>query len=185
MTKATDRNAGRPARSLADDAHRASRIAQHSQTVEAVWDILRGIADPELPAVSMVDLGIVRAVRVDGEEIVVELMPTFLGCPAIGMMRDMVVERVGRLGPVRVVLVRDEPWTSARISEEGRRKLRAAGFAPPPREDLLELAVLPAAACPYCGSRNTALESSFGPTPCRAIHYCRACRQPFEQFKAV
>jgi ring-1,2-phenylacetyl-CoA epoxidase subunit PaaD len=112
-------------------------------------------------------------------------MPTFLGCPAIGMMRGMIGERLAELGPVRVELVLDEAWTSERITEEGRRKLQESGFAPPPRGDLIELTVLPVAECPYCGSHDTTLDSPFGPTACRAIHYCRACRQPFEQFKAV
>jgi ring-1,2-phenylacetyl-CoA epoxidase subunit PaaD len=154
-------------------------------TQHSVWAILRTVNDPEIPTLSVVDLGIIRRVRLEDEGIVVELMPTFLGCPAIGMMREMIEERVGTLGPTRVELVRDEAWTSERISEEGRGKLRASGFAPPPRGDLLELTVLPVAECPYCGSRNTALDSPFGPTACRAIHYCRSCRQPFEQFKAV
>jgi ring-1,2-phenylacetyl-CoA epoxidase subunit PaaD len=150
-----------------------------------VWDILRTVYDPEIPTLSVVDLGIIRRVREEDGGIVVELMPTFLGCPAIGMMREEIEQRLGALGPVRVEIVRDEAWTSARITEEGRAKLRASGFAPPPRTDLLELTVLPAAQCPYCGSRNTLLDSPFGPTACRAIHYCRSCRQPFEQFKAV
>lgn len=170
---------------MTDNDNEGRVAAAPSPEVEAVWAILRGIADPEIPTVSMVDLGIIRAVRQEGTETVVELMPTFLGCPALGMMRRLVEERVGVLGPVRVVLVRDEAWTTGRITEEGRRRLRASGFAPPPRGDLLELTVLPVAECPYCGSRTTALDSPFGPTPCRAIHYCRTCRQPFEQFKAV
>ena len=154
-------------------------------TEAMVWGILDLIEDPEIPAVSMVDLGIIRGVRLDPEAIVVELMPTFLGCPALEMMRDMIVERVGRLGPVHVDLVRDEAWSTERISEAGRRKLHDSGFAPPPRGRVVDLPLLTAAECPYCGAHDTALESAFGPTPCRAIHYCRACRQPFEQFKAV
>ena len=154
-------------------------------TEAMVWEILEQIEDPEIPTVSMVDLGIIRRVRLEPSAIVVELMPTFLGCPALGMMREMIVERVGRLGPVRVDLVRDEAWSSERISEAGRRKLHDSGFAPPPRGRVMELPLLPVAECPYCGAHDTTLESAFGPTPCRAIHYCRACRQPFEQFKAV
>jgi ring-1,2-phenylacetyl-CoA epoxidase subunit PaaD len=152
-----------------------------------VWDILREVMDPEIPALSVVDLGIIRRVRVEGDDglIVVELMPTFLGCPAIGMMQEAIEQRVGALGPVRVEVVRDEAWTSARITEEGRRRLHDSGFAPPPRGDLIALTVLPTVECPHCGSRDTLLDSPFGPTACRAIHYCRACRQPFEQFKAV
>lgn len=171
--------------------------ASNVPLLNAAWAILREIEDPEIPTVSMVDLGIIRAVRFEavqdemddaggaGGTLVVELMPTFLGCPALGLMREMVEERLGRLAPVRVELVRDQAWTTARISEAGRGKLAASGFAPPPRGDLLDLPLLPPAVCPYCGAAKTHLESGFGPTPCRAIHYCRACRQPFEQFKAV
>ncbi len=169
----------------------------------SVWEMLATIHDPEIPAISLVDLGVIRAVRIEADEprsapagsnaqhptlntrIVVELMPTFLGCPAIGMMREMIEARVGALGSVRVALVRDEAWTTERITEEGRRRLHGAGFAPPPRGDLLQITALPVAECPYCGSRATTLDSAFGPTACRAIHYCNACRQPFEQFKMV
>ncbi len=151
----------------------------------AVWAALDEVHDPEIPAISVVDLGVIRRVRGEGGEIVVELMPTFLGCPALEMMREAIVERVGRLGSVRVDLVRDEAWTTDRISEHGREHLRVSGFAPPPRGDLIDVFERTGAACPYCGSHETLVESAFGPTACRAIHYCRACRQPFEQFKAV
>ena len=154
-------------------------------TFDSAWALLGEVFDPEIPTLSVVDLGIIRRVREEDGGVVVELMPTFLGCPAIGMMREMIIERLAELGPVRVDLVRDEAWTSERITEDGRRKLRESGFAPPPRGNLIELTVLPVAECPYCASRNTTLDSSFGPTACRAIHYCRNCRQPFEQFKAV
>ena len=159
--------------------------ANKPSTEAMIWEILEQIEDPEIPTISMVDLGIIRRVRLDPDGVVVELMPTFLGCPALEMMRDMIKERVGRLGPVGVEIVRDEAWTTERISEAGRRKLHDSGFAPPARGRVAELPLLAVAECPYCGSHETALESSFGPTPCRAIHYCRACRQPFEQFKAV
>ncbi len=149
------------------------------------WEMLAGVMDPEIPALSVVDLGMIREVYLAGDILVVELMPTFAGCPAVGMMQVDIAERLAALAPLHVVIVRYEPWTSARITAAGREKLRAAGFAPPPRGDLLQLTVISAAACPYCGSTETRLESPFGPTACRAIHYCRACRQPFEQFKAV
>lgn len=150
----------------------------------AVWEILGRIADPEIPGISLVDLGVIRRVDAGADGVLVELMPTFLGCPAIDLMQAAIREHVGTLAPVRVELVRDEAWTTERISPIGRERLRAAGFAPPPPGPF-DLMLTPVAECPYCGSRRTALESSFGPTPCRAIYYCSACRQPFEQFKAV
>ena len=160
-----------------------------------VWDELAAIADPEIPAISVVDLGVIGRVDVDDERVRVELLPTFVGCPAIGVMEEAITQRVGALGVaprVDVTVTLDPPWTSDRISPHGRERLRASGFAPPaplPSAPALgpleELAVLPIAECPYCGSRNTTMDNPFGPTLCRAIYHCADCRQPFEQFKRV
>jgi ring-1,2-phenylacetyl-CoA epoxidase subunit PaaD len=140
--------------------------------------------------ISIVDLGVVRDVNVEGDRVHVEFTPTFLGCPALEVMRDRMaaeIEALGAEADVEVVL--DDSWSTDRISAAGREKLRAAGFAPPaPREaqapKLLQLrsAVF---RCPYCGSAETTLENIFGPTPCRSIRYCAGCRQPFEQFKTI
>jgi ring-1,2-phenylacetyl-CoA epoxidase subunit PaaD len=154
----------------------------------AVWAALHDVHDPEIPTVSVVDLGVVGAVEAGPGRVRVELLPTFVGCPAIDFMRDAVATRLrGFAETVEVEVSFAEPWTSERITEEGRRRLRASGFAPPgplPDDERL-LPVLPVAECPYCGSRNTNLENAFGPTLCRAIYHCLDCRQPFEQFKAV
>ena len=157
-----------------------------------VWEALAGIADPEIPAISLVDLGVIGEVSVDPERIHVELLPTFVGCPAIEVMRAQIGERLGALGiapRVDVEVSFATPWTSERISSTGRERLRRSGFAPPVMGEgtagLDELAVLPVAECPYCGSRNTTLDNPFGPTLCRAIYHCADCRQPFEQFKRV
>jgi ring-1,2-phenylacetyl-CoA epoxidase subunit PaaD len=158
--------------------------AQKAASAEQVWQRLAGVADPELPALSVVDLGMIRGVRLDGGAIQVELMPTFLGCPALDLIREAIVADLAALGAVTVEIVRDEPWTSDRITAAGREKLRQAGLAPPTPIPL-QLVDWPAVACPHCGSRQTRLDSPFGPTPCRAIHYCRSCRQPFEQFKSI
>lgn len=165
----------------------ASKTGTETTTprLQDAWRLLGEVCDPEIPTLSVLELGMIRSVLERDGTLVVELMPTFLGCPALDMIREAIAGRLAGLGPVSVELVRDEPWSSERISEAGRRKLQQTGFAPPPRGDLLELTVIPVADCPYCGSRNTLLDSPFGPTPCRAIHYCRSCRQPFEQFKAV
>jgi ring-1,2-phenylacetyl-CoA epoxidase subunit PaaD len=153
----------------------------------AVWAALHDVHDPEIPTISVVDLGVVRHVETGDNSVRVELMPTFVGCPAIEVMRDSVEERLRAFADhVRVEITFKEPWTSDRITAEGRRVLRESGFAPPATttgESLLP--VLPIAHCPYCGSRNTSLENAFGPTLCRAIYHCRDCRQPFEQFKEV
>ena len=141
----------------------------------AVWDALAEVPDPEIPVVSVVDLGMVRSVQLDGERLRVELLPTFVGCPALDLIRDAVAVRLaGMAAEVRVEMTFAEPWTSERITADGRRKLRESGFAPPG-----------SATCPWCGSPDTALENPFGPTRCRAIFWCNRCRQPFEQFKAI
>jgi ring-1,2-phenylacetyl-CoA epoxidase subunit PaaD len=159
-------------------------------TEEQVWGALAEIPDPEIPVVSVVELGVVRGIEVDDRRVRVEFTPTFLGCPALEVMRDQMSARIAELGVVpEVEVVLDDSWSTDRITPEGREKLRAAGFAPPvprsagtPRLVQLESNAF---RCPYCGSRDTALENIFGPTPCRSLRYCRSCRQPFEQFKTI
>ena len=162
----------------------------------AVWEALAKVEDPEIPAVSVVDLGIVRRVELGDGRLRVELLPTFVGCPAVELIRRAVAERLAPFAPVvEVEPTFAEPWTSDRITPEGRRKLRESGFAPPdlarapaPAGDeplLLTITTRTAAICPYCGSSDTAMENPFGPTLCRSIFYCNGCMQPFEQFKSV
>ena len=153
------------------------------------------IADPEIPAISLVDLGVIGAVDIAADRVRIEVLPTFVGCPAIGVMQEEIRRRIGGLGvapAVEVVISFDPPWTSERVTDAGRERLRRSGFAPPPTQTtgqpligLDELAVLPVAECPFCGSMRTTLENPFGPTLCRAIYHCSACRQPFEQFKRI
>jgi ring-1,2-phenylacetyl-CoA epoxidase subunit PaaD len=206
-------------------------------TEAQVWKALAEVPDPEIPVISVVDLGVVRNVRVDERHVRVEFTPTFLGCPALEVMRDAMADKVRELGgEPEVEVVLDDSWSTDRITAEGREKLRAAGFAPPPPRSAWERrgngpadepralsdgvasaasgpadepralsdGVASAASgarsatgptlvqlqangfrCPYCGSRDTALENIFGPTPCRSLRYCRECRQPFEQFKTI
>jgi ring-1,2-phenylacetyl-CoA epoxidase subunit PaaD len=159
-------------------------------TAEAVWSALGDVADPEIPVVSLVDLGVIREVTVAEGRVRVELTPTFLGCPAIAAMTRAVEERIAALGAEPdVEVIVDDSWSTDSISTAGREKLRAAGFAPPPRRaagptTLVQLQSR-AFQCPYCGSTDTRLENIFGPTPCRSIRWCRSCRQPFEQFKTI
>ena len=159
-------------------------------TTAAVWGALAEIEDPEIPVISIVDLGVVRDVQVDDERVHVEFTPTFLGCPALEVMRAQMAEAIEALGAEPdVEVVMDDSWSTDRITPEGREKLRAAGFAPPaPREAtaprLLQLQSQ-VFRCPYCGSIDTKLENIFGPTPCRSLRYCDSCRQPFEQFKTI
>jgi ring-1,2-phenylacetyl-CoA epoxidase subunit PaaD len=151
-----------------------------------VWEALEEIPDPEIPVVSLVDLGVIRSVDVENGHVRIEFTPTFLGCPALEFMKRAMEEKVPG---AEVVVVQDDSWSTDRITPAGREKLRAAGFAPPaPREaSAPKLVQLQANAfrCPYCGSTETRLENIFGPTPCRSLRYCESCRQPFEQFKTI
>jgi ring-1,2-phenylacetyl-CoA epoxidase subunit PaaD len=159
-------------------------------TAEAVWAALDEIPDPEIPVISLVDLGVVRDVAVDGERVRIEFTPTFLGCPALEAMRRAMEAKVQALGgEPEVTVIQDDSWSTDRITADGRQKLREAGFAPPaPRAaGATTLVQLQSKAfrCPYCGSTETRLENIFGPTPCRSIRWCESCRQPFEQFKTI
>jgi ring-1,2-phenylacetyl-CoA epoxidase subunit PaaD len=153
-------------------------------TEAAVWEKLAEIPDPEIPVVSLVDLGVIRSVDVSDGRVHVEFTPTFLGCPALEAMKHALEAKVRELGAEpEVEVVNDDSWGTDKITAAGREKLRAAGFAPPaPRLVQLQSHVHK---CPYCGSTDTTLENLFGPTPCRSLRYCNGCRQPFEQFKTI
>lgn len=159
-------------------------------TAERVWEALAEIPDPEIPVISLVDLGVVKDVAVDGDRVRIEFTPTFMGCPALDAMRRQMEEAVTALGgEPHVDVLLDDSWSTDKITPAGREKLREAGFAPPaPRAEaattLLQLQKT-VHRCPYCGSTETRLENIFGPTPCRSVRYCQACRQPFEQFKTI
>jgi len=158
----------------------------------AVREALSEVMDPELPMLSVVDLGIVHRVDVapnDGR-IKVEILPTFVGCPALDLIKASIAERLGAFGrPVEVTATFEVPWSSERISTAGRAALLAAGIAPPgpasadTAPTLIDLG--PRVPCPHCGSRRTTVENLFGPTQCRTIRYCADCRQPFESIKPV
>jgi ring-1,2-phenylacetyl-CoA epoxidase subunit PaaD len=159
-------------------------------SVDRVWEALAEIPDPEIPVISLVDLGVVREIEVSGSRVRVDFTPTFLGCPALDAMREAMTTRIRELGgepDVRVVV--DDSWSTDRITPAGREKLREAGFAPPaPREARAPTLVQlqrGSFRCPYCGSTETRLDNIFGPTPCRSLRYCESCRQPFEQFKTI
>jgi ring-1,2-phenylacetyl-CoA epoxidase subunit PaaD len=166
-------------------------MTQQKVTEESVREALLDVMDPEIPNLSIVDLGIVRNVSVGAADIEVELLPTFVGCPALEVMKESVQERLQELAPgldIHVKVTLEETWTTDRISERGRDVLKSSGFAPPQRMlqgKLTLVQLMPVAECPYCGSRRTVMDNAFGPTLCRAIYYCTACRQPFEQFKQV
>ena len=149
-------------------------------TAEQIWAAFGEIPDPEIPVVSLVDLGVIRSVDVRDGHVRIEFTPTFLGCPALEFMKRAIEEKIPG---AEVQVVQDDSWSTDKITPAGREKLRAAGFAPPaPRLVQLQSQVH---RCPYCGSTETRLENIFGPTPCRSLRYCESCRQPFEQFKTI
>lgn len=144
----------------------------------AVLAALRDVVDPEIPTTSIVDLGMVGAISIDDERVRVELLPTFIGCPAFEMIQASVVDGLGGFGrKVEAVRSTRIAWTSDRISAGGRESLRRSGFAPPSAPEDVR--------CPYCASALVAMDSAFGPTQCRSLFYCRGCRQPFEAFKPI
>ena len=155
--------------------------------VRALDRIVREIDDPELPHVTIGDLGIVRSVRVDGRRAVVVLTPTYTGCPATEQIHDDVADAVRAAGyEPDVSLAMSPAWTTDWITDRGRRRLRAAGIAPPPPvPEPGTVAVDLPTPCPRCGSRRTRLVSQFGGTACKASHVCTSCSEPFELFKAL
>ena len=157
-------------------------------TIDRVWQVLDTISDPEIPVVSLVEMGIARAVQLDGDRVIVTITPTFAGCPAMHHMREQIVEQLRSIGleQIEIRTSLNPPWTSEWLSDEVRSKLRQFGLAPPPRHNgQLEIALLEVVACPHCGSKDTRLDSAFGPTLCQSLHYCHACRQSFQRFKPL
>lgn len=149
-------------------------------TEPEIWAALDEIPDPEIPVISLVELGVIRSVDVSDGHVHIEFTPTFLGCPALEYMKRAIEEKVPG---AEVQVIQDDSWSTDKITAAGREKLREAGFAPPaPRLIQLQSQVHK---CPYCGSTDTRLENIFGPTPCRSLRYCDSCRQPFEQFKTI
>jgi ring-1,2-phenylacetyl-CoA epoxidase subunit PaaD len=156
----------------------------------AVWQLLEGIPDPEIPVLSIVDLGIVRDVRQDADgRLRVAITPTYSGCPATDVIRQRVRGALDAAGCADAVLeeVLFPPWTTDWLTPAGREKLRRFGIAPPEGSaaSLRALRGSPAVSCPRCGSRDSERVSEFGSTPCKAHYRCRACAEPFDYFKCL
>ncbi|MBX7137201.1 MAG: phenylacetate-CoA oxygenase subunit PaaJ [Oligoflexia bacterium] len=154
---------------------------------EQVWRELATIPDPEIPAISIVDLGIVRDVQVDGGAVRISITPTYSGCPAMRLIEDQIKELLTQDGfsCIEVKTVYAPAWTTDWLSPDAKQRLKASGIAPP--QPATELVAGPKRrqplACPFCDSTQTELRSEFGPTACKAIYFCNSCRQPFEHFK--
>lgn len=172
----------------------AAASQARSPRVERAWAVLHGVLDPEVPAISVTDLGIVRDVVAHDDALEVVVTPTYSGCPATEAIAQAIVEAVDAagLGPARVTQRRAPAWTTDWITPEGREKLRAYGIAPPgacaaPASGNVAPIRLMArnVACPRCGSTQTERLSAFGSTACKALYRCVACREPFEHFKPI
>ena len=146
------------------------------------------VKDPEIPVLSLIDLGVITDVVIDDNHVRVKMTPTFSGCPAMDYMKADVIKVLKNKGveSVECEVSFETQWSSNMISEKGKAALKKFGLAPPPKHDMIvDLEILERVNCPYCDSENTELKSPFGPTLCRSIHYCNNCLQAFEQFKPV
>lgn len=155
-------------------------------TIEKVYELLEEVKDPEIPVLSLVDLGVITNVSID-DKVKVEMTPTFVGCPAIDYMTNDIIEKLGKHGiEAEVEVTFRKIWSSDLISEKGKAALKKFGLAPPPDNKLFtDLEILENAECPRCNTTNTELKNPFGPTLCRAIYYCHTCQEAFEQFKPI
>ena len=160
-------------------------------STDAIWRFLEDVKDPEVPVLSVVELGIVRDVRVAEQGVTVVITPTYSGCPAMHVIEEDIIEGLGAHGvsPVKIETVFSPAWTSDWMSTAAKAKLEAYGIAPPGRAaddgGLVTLTRRAPVACPYCKSTRTTLKSEFGSTACKSINFCNDCQQPFEQFKAI
>jgi ring-1,2-phenylacetyl-CoA epoxidase subunit PaaD len=157
---------------------------------QKVYGALKSVKDPEIPVISVVDMGIITGVEVDekNNSVIVKMTPTFVGCPAIKHMQHEVQKTVEQLGfdKVEVIVDFEKRWSSNLITEVGRKQLEDFRLSPPPKHDgNITNELLAHAKCPHCGSINTTMNSPFGATLCRALHFCFDCKQGFEQFKPL
>ena len=153
-----------------------------------VWAAMGEIMDPEIPVISLVEMGIIREVEIEGATVEVTMTPTFSGCPALLEMEELIEAKVKGMGAESVILHKqlNPPWTSDWITDEGRKKLKAFGLAPPHQHGgNVMVTFFDLVPCPRCDSKNTSLQNSFGSTLCRAIWTCNDCLEPFEQFKPL
>jgi ring-1,2-phenylacetyl-CoA epoxidase subunit PaaD len=157
-------------------------------TKDDILTLLDDVKDPEIPVLSLIDLGVITQVTINNEHVLVEMTPTFVGCPAMDFMKNEVLEKLKANGieHAEVTISFKEPWSSDKISEKGKLALKKFGLAPPmPSHLFTDIEVLDQIPCPRCEGTNTELKNPFGPTLCRSIHFCHDCREAFEQFKPV
>jgi ring-1,2-phenylacetyl-CoA epoxidase subunit PaaD len=157
-------------------------------STDHILQLLEEVKDPEIPVLSLVDLGVITGIEYKHTTVVVNMTPTFIGCPAMDFMKNEVIEKLHEHGiaEVEVIISFKEPWSSDKISEKGKKALKKYGLAPPMAAHLFtDIDVLEHVACPRCDGTDTELKNPFGPTLCRSIHYCNSCHEAFEQFKPI
>lgn len=158
-------------------------------TTQNIYHWLEAVKDPEIPVLSLTDMGVITSVNVEGDQVAIVMTPTFVGCPALDMMKTEITETLLKHGvsSVSIQVSFNPAWTSDKITEKGRAALKQFGLAPPPAANHLveDLDIMEHAVCPRCNGNNTELKSAFGATLCRAIYYCNHCRESFEQFKPL
>lgn len=164
-------------------------MVKSTPDIAAVWKVLKQVSDPEIPVLSVVDLGIIRAVEVADSRLEVTVSPTYTGCPAMEVIENDIktaLEETG-FGPVKIITSIHPAWTTDWMSDEGKRKLMAYGISPPEHSsDKNALTGQPKEViCPQCQSVNTRLQSQFGSTPCKSLWICNDCKEPFDRFKCI
>lgn len=153
---------------------------------DKIIEAMQAVKDPEIDSVSIIELGMLEELEIEADTVLIKLLPTFMGCPALDIIKNNVVKAISAIDEVEKVEVKfifHPPWTSDRVTDLGREKLKEFGIAPPPRH-IAETGEWQAD-CPYCGSTYTTMENLFGPTACRSILYCKSCKNPFEAMKPV
>ena len=161
---------------------------QKTESINRIWHILQDVKDPEIPVLSLVDLRVIRDVKVKDGYVTITMTPTFAGCPAMEQMKRDVLDSLHANGypEVRVETVLSPPWTTDALTDETKERLRVFGIAAPPRkQESFEATLMVPVPCPFCGSTETKLESSFGATLCKQLFYCDQCKQSFERFKPL
>jgi len=159
-------------------------------TGEKIWQLLKEVCDPEIPVLSIIDLGIVKTIQVSGEKVQVNITPTYSGCPAMHTIALDIQLKLLEAGYklVEIVTQLSPPWTTDNLSEAGKEKLKAFGIAPPV-ETTININILfgkeITVKCPQCNSENTELISQFGSTACKALYKCNNCLEPFDYFKCL
>jgi ring-1,2-phenylacetyl-CoA epoxidase subunit PaaD len=157
-------------------------------TKEQILQWLEEVKDPEIPVLSLVDLGVITEVEVDNEMVKIEMTPTFVGCPALDFMKTEILTVLQKHGVAKteILVSFKKQWSSDLISEKGKAALKKFGLAPPPSTAIFsDIDFLDHVSCPRCSGTNTELRNPFGPTLCRSIHYCLDCKEAFEQFKPL